>query len=282
MMRLIVTALFTALLVLGVWTFFDSTTFLLGPERAGYRWWWPTDVSTYGGGIDLLFVVIGVMILVFFVLTYVVLIGAVFGASRKSEEKAAFTHGNHKLELLWTAVPAVLLLIIAFSQMQTWAAIKFRGAIAGEEIRAEAIAEQFDWRFRYPGTDGVFGTVDDIHSATDFVVPVDDKFVFHLRSNDVLHSFFVPKLRLKQDAVPGMTIPMWLEVDPDRFAREAQAIELADGSEGRELVVDLICAELCGWGHYKMAGRVRMLSKNAFEAWMAEQEALRFDNGEPE
>lgn len=264
-MRIIVTLLFTALLVLGIWTFVDAQTFLLAPLPDGYSWWWPVEVSTYGEDIDFLFVLIAVMILVFFVLTEGLLVYLVFKYSGKSQEKAVFSHGNHKLEMLWTAVPAGLLLIIAFSQMSTWAAIKFRSG--PEEVFAEIFASQFDWRFRYPGEDGRFGTPDDIESAFELVVPDDQKVVFNLRSRDVLHSFFVPKLRLKQDAVPGMTIPIWFEIDQEELALED------DHS------FDIICAELCGWGHYKMAGRLRVLSRQEFDAWMEEKLAEKYSNG---
>ena len=266
-MRIIITLLFAALTVLGVWTFIDAKRFLLGPTPEGYTWWWPTEISTYGSDIDFLFILIAIMILVFFILTLGLLTVFVFKYSAKREDKGVFSHGSHKLEMLWTAVPAVLLLVIAFSQMSTWASIKFAGAIEDEEIFAEIFASQFDWRYRYPGADGRFGTADDIETPYELVVPEGKKLVFHLRSMDVLHSFFVPKLRLKQDAVPGMTIPIWFEVDPEELAAE------------EDKSFDIICAELCGWGHYKMSGRVTVKSQADFDAWLAEQTAAKFTNG---
>jgi len=269
-MRLIVTLLFTAVLVLGVWSFVGYQGFLLGPSPDGYTWWWPKEISTFGQNIDALFILIGVMILVFFVLTYVLLIYGVFKFSAKREDKAVFTHGNHRLEMLWTAVPAALLLVIAFSQMSTWAAVKFDGATAGEPRFAEIWASQFDWHFRYPGRDGRFGTADDVDTAFELVVPAGEKLVFDLRSRDVLHSFFVPMLRVKQDAVPGMTIPIWFEVDQEQLE------EAFEGQEDRSF--DLICAELCGWGHYKMAGRIRVVSRAEFDEWMEIQNAAVLGN----
>src|SRR3954469_25116554 len=94
---------------------------------------------------------------------------------------------------------------------------------------AEVNASQFDWRFRYPGADGKLGTADDIENPFEFVVPVHEEVLFILRSRDVIHSFFVPYFRLKQDAVPGMAIPVWFEAT-------------------QEGTYDLVCAELCGWG----------------------------------
>ncbi len=267
-MRLILTLLLTAMLVLGVWSFCAYEPFLLGPGPDGYTWWWPQEISTFGQDIDGLFALISWMILFFFVLTEGVLVYAVWRFGKKSSEKGTFSHGNHKLEMLWTAIPAGLLLLIAFSQMSAWASIKFAGATEGEPIFAEVIASQFDWRFRYPGADGVFGTVDDIENPFEFVVPDDQKIVFNLRSRDVLHSFFVPKLRVKQDAVPGMTIPVWFEFDKEQLAEET------DHS------FDLICAELCGWGHYKMAGRITVVSREEFDTWMAMKTEDKWSNGQ--
>ena len=84
--------------------------------------------------------------------------------------------------------------------------------------------------------------------------------MFHLRSRDVIHSFFVPQFRLKQDALPGHTIPVWFKAD-------------------KLGVYDLVCAELCGWGHYKMAGRVRVVTQEEFDKRMADMSKHWFDNG---
>jgi cytochrome c oxidase subunit 2 len=250
-MRLITTLLLLALLVLGVWTFADAHN---------HGWWLPPIVSSYGAEIDGLFYLILWMVTFFFVLTEGILIWCVFAYSKKRATKSTFTHGHHKLEMLWTGIPAVLLLVIAFTQMGAWARVKYASHFPNAEPIAEVYASQFDWRFRYPGDDGKFGTMDDVENPFEFVVPVNEPVMFHLRSRDVIHSFFVPYMRLKQDAVPGMTIPVWFEATQE-------------GS------YDLVCAELCGWGHYKMAGRVRVVSKPAFEEWLKKAKKEMNSNG---
>jgi len=267
-MRILVTLLFAALLFLGVWTFADAETFLLAPMPEGYTWWWPKEISTYGQDIDFLFELISWMVLVFFVLTEGMLVWFVYKYSKPTDEKGSGSHGNHKLELLWTAIPAGLLLIIAFAQMSTFANIKFAGSFENEPVFGEIWGSQFDWRFKYPGHDGRLGTADDVESPFELVVPDDQKIVMNLRSRDVLHSFFIPKLRLKQDAVPGMTIPIWFQVDQEQLAEESKN------------EFDIICAELCGWGHYKMSGRIRIVSRAEFDAWIDEMTTKKFDNGE--
>lgn len=256
-MRYLFTLLLLAVPILGVWTFMKADD---------WQTWFPQNVSSFGGEIDHLFNLIMWMVAVTFVATEVCLAWFVFKYSAKRSDKGAFMHGSHKLEMIWTAIPAVALLFIAFSQMGTWAKIKFQknfpkdGPYSIEKPIAEVWASQFDWRFRYPGQDGVLGNADDLENSFEFIVPVDTDVVFKLRSRDVIHSFFVPEFRLKQDALPGHTIPVWFRAT-------------------KEGVYDLVCAELCGWGHYKMAGSVRVVSAAEYERRMAELSAEWFSNG---
>jgi cytochrome c oxidase subunit 2 len=272
-MRYIFTFLLAATLVLGVWSFIGYENWLLGPGPANYPWWWPPEISTFGERIDFLFRLIAVMVLVMFVLTMGLLVIFVFKYAAPRDDKAVFSHGNHKLEMTWTAIPAGLLVVIAFSQMGTWADIKMSSKTKDGPVFAEIYASQFDWNFRYPGPDDRFGTADDFDSPYELVVPADRDLVFNLRSYDVLHSFFVPMLRVKQDAVPGMTIPIWFNVDSEEF------LAAFEGQEDKTF--DIICTELCGWGHYKMSGRMRVLDEESFEAWEAEQVARHFSNDAP-
>lgn len=256
--RLTTTVMLLLVPILGVWTWAEA-------DRWGV--WFPPHVSAYGDEVDNLFYIIMWMVAVTFVLTEGALVWFFFRFSKKDSTRAEYSHGNHTLELVWTAIPSVLLVFIAFSQMGAWNSIKlqFPDGSEGDPYTAEAPlmevwASQFDWRARYPDTEGSLRSSDAVESAYDIYVPMGVKVVLHLRSRDVLHSFFVPKLRIKQDAVPGMTIPVWFEAT-------------ATGS------FDLICAELCGWGHYKMSGRIHVLEQAEFDAWLAAQREAHFANG---
>ena len=255
LLRITVTLLFLAVPVLGVWTFVKADD---------WRLWFPENVSTYGGSIDFLFNVILWMVAITFVLTEGLLVWFILRYARRDESRATYTHGNHTLELVWTAIPALLLIFIAFSQMKAWSTVKMNfpedGPYTVEKPLMEVYASQFDWRVRYPDAAGSFTSSDVIEVPFDITVPVDTKVVFRLKSRDVLHSFFVPVFRLKQDAVPGMEIPIWFE-----------ATQTGD--------FDLICAELCGWGHYKMAGRVHVMKRELYDKWLADAEARWFSNG---
>ena len=167
-MRLLVTLLLFLVPVLGVWTFWTA-------EENG--WWMPETVTTYGPDIDYLFYLILWMVAFFFILTEGLLVWFVFKYSKKDDTKGVFSHGNHKLELLWTVVPGILLLVIAFSQMETWADIKYRSNLPKNPPIAHVWASQFDWRVQYPGADGEFGTWDDVESPHLFVVPSDEDVV---------------------------------------------------------------------------------------------------------
>jgi cytochrome c oxidase subunit 2 len=263
-MRLILTLLILAVLVLGVWTF------QVAPDMPG--WWFPEDVSSHGHRIDGLFNLIMWMVGITFVLTQAALLWAVFVYSGKKTGKAVFTHGNHRLEQVWTAVPAVLLLVIAFAQMEVFADMRFDANAPSDSTGssytierpiAQVWASQFDWRARYPDEEGNFGGMNVVETPFFFTIPKGEPVVFHVRSRDVLHSFFAPNLRIKQDAVPGMTIPVW-------FTAEKVG------------EYDLICAELCGWGHYKMAGKVRVLERADYDAWLAAERLALQSNGQEE
>jgi cytochrome c oxidase subunit 2 len=240
--------LFLAVPILGV------ATFAVAPA---YRIWLPKDVSVHGASIDSLFYFILVLTGVVFVVTEVLLFWFLWKYDvARGGRPATYIQGSHTLEVVWTIIPAATLLFIAIYQMNAWADVKMRRPRMAPTV--EVIARQFEWRLRYPGRDGQLGTPDDLHLVNDLHLPTDEDVLIQLKSMDVLHSFFLPHVRIKQDAVPGMKIPVWFR------AREAGEF-------------DIVCAELCGWGHYKMKGRVTYEPRAAFDAWLerkyAEQEA---------
>src|SRR5262245_15273456 len=113
--RVIVTVLFLAVPILGVWTFMKADEWGL---------WFPPVHSSYGGAIDNLFNLILWMVAVTFIGTELLLVWFFFRYSKKDATRSVYSHGNHTLEMVWTAIPALLLIIVAFSQMGTWASVK--------------------------------------------------------------------------------------------------------------------------------------------------------------
>jgi cytochrome c oxidase subunit 2 len=229
---------------------FGVLTFVLAPY---FRLSFPQDISEHGRVIDQLFYFILWLTGIIFVITE----GAMFYFmwkynSRSNPEPAKFSHGSHTLEVVWTILPAVTLLFIAIYQMNAWADAKMRKPDI--PVTAEITGRQFNWDVRYPGPDGELHTPDDIIRVDGEIhFPSGEEILLSIKAADVLHSFFLPNMRMKQDVVPGMQQFMWFKcVDP-------------------KITVDIVCAELCGWGHYKMSGRATFQPRNEYEAWLKEK-----------
>jgi cytochrome c oxidase subunit 2 len=228
--------------------------------------WWvpeagtpPHVISTFGREIDSLFLIILWITGIVFIGTQVVLVWAQYkfadelDAEGKPVRAAQYFHGSQRLEVIWTIIPAAILVFIALYQMGTWAAIKFRSSAPRVPALAEITGRQFQWVMRYPGPDGKLSTSDDLFTVNDLHFVKNKQALIYLKSSDVLHSFYLPILRIKQDAVPGLTIPVWFDAD-------------TAGS------YELVCAELCGWGHYKMRGKVTVHETEAeFQKWVDDQ-----------
>jgi len=171
-------------------------------------------------------------------------------------------------EAAWAVVPGGILLFLACHQMNAWAVAERRAIAPPESPLAEATARRFQWSFAYPGPDGLIGTADDLAVDGELHLVRGESALVHLKSADVFHAFFLPQLRVKRDAAPGATVPLRLEID------RAGRYELA-------------CAELCGWGHYRMRGVVVVHETRAgFETWLAarvaERDRDRADDGPTE
>ena len=212
----------------------------------------PEGVSTFSPTIDQMFYVILAVTGVAFIVTEAVLLWFAFRYRGKPGVRAHYTHGNGRLEVVWTVVPAVMLVFLAFASRTAWNKIK--GSIPPTQETVVVTASQFNWEIRYGGADGQFDTADDIVTSNDMRLPVNAKTLIRLRSKDVLHSFFLPYHRLKQDAVPGVTIDVWLE--PTKTG-----------------VYEIACAELCGFGHTTMRGQLMVLEPAEYRSWIDEQEA---------
>src|SRR4029077_11672950 len=186
----------------------------------------------------------------------------------RPETKVDYSHGNLRLEFTWTILTAILFGGVNLMGQHIWAAARFMGAAPGA-LQVEVTGMQFAWYFRYAGPDGKFGATkpelidpsaggesaigldtSDPASKDDVVTgimyaPVNREVEVILRAHDVIHSFFVPAMRFKQDAVPGLAIHMHFT-----------PITTGD--------YEVACAELCGLGHYKMHGMLKVVSQEEF------------------
>ena len=218
--------------------------------REALSWLLVPGSSSYSGDIDWLYNLILIVTGIAFVLVEAALVYFVFKYRARPGRKALYTHGSATPEYIWTGVTAVVVVIIGLLSAPTWARIKGRHAAPPGSIPMGILAKQFEWHITYPGADGQLGTPDDFRVLKQLHVPVDTPVAATLESEDVIHSFFVPPWRIKQDAVPGMKIPIWFQAT-------------------RTGTFELGCAELCGLGHYRMRATVTVHTKEDFARWMA-------------
>lgn len=213
------------------------------------------SISTFGNEVDSLFLIILIVTGFAFVLTEGLLIYFLIRYRHRDGSKARYIHGNRRVEILWTLVPGLMLFGLAIYQTGAWQLIRQILPAESEALVIAVEARQFEWHPTYPGADGRLGTDDDIEAPINVIqVPVNRKVIVRLSAGDVLHSFFVPALRVKQDAVPGRPISLWFE------ATKVGQYEIA-------------CTELCGLGHYRMRAFLTVAEPADFEAWLAEIEA---------
>ncbi len=212
--------------------------------------WLPENVSTYGKEVDFLFYLIYYITGVTFLLVAVAMVAFLILYRRREGRRATYTHGNTTLEIIWTVVPAIILVVLSFMSQASWARIKSHAPPSNVEV--QVTSKQFNWEMLYPGPDGKFGTTDDLTLENELHVPVGKVVRVHLKSKDVIHSFFLPNLRLKQDSVPGREILAWFEATkPGKY--------------------EIPCAELCGFGHSGMKGWLYVHPPDEYEKWVKER-----------
>ena len=223
--------------------------------------WLPENYSESGAAIDSLYRIIHGVTAFFFVGFGVTIAWLLWKFSDQGRTSAQYFKDNLKLELLWSIIPACLLVCLAFYQLQTWNQLRVARPVVtvdGAEIPqpplVRVFGRQFGWEFHYAGRDGQHGTRDDYKVENLMVVPDDQTVVLQLESRDVIHSFFVPKLRLKNDVVPGTIGYAWFK-----------PLSKAE--------MNILCAELCGWGHYKMVARLEIVSRSDFDRWDQQQQS---------
>jgi cytochrome c oxidase subunit 2 len=190
------------------------------------------------------------------------------------------SHASSYLEVAVAVVEAVLL--VGFS-IPLWAARVDHPPAESEALIVEVTGEQFAWNIHYAGPDGKFGKTDlklldvssnplgldrsdpdgkdDVTTLNQLYLPVNKPIIVRLRSKDVIHSFNVPEFRVKQDAIPGFTIPIW-------FVPEITTADMRTRTGNAEFQYEIACAQLCGLGHFRMRAFVTVLAPDEFQKWM--------------
>jgi len=240
------------------------------------KWWFPAPISEHGPAYDQQFILTIIVVGVSFVAAQLGLAYAVWKfRDRGDGARAAYTHGNNRIEIAGVVVTAIVFVTVAFLGQRVWARLHFEAAPA-DSARVRVVAQQFQWNFHYAGADGKFGRTDprkisdeslnfigldpaDAASADDTVVStlvtqINRPVELNLASRDVTHSFWVPPLRFKQDAVPGLDIKV--HFTPQKAGR-----------------YEIACAELCGQQHYKMKAYMLVLPAEEYVPLVAMPQA---------
>src|SRR3972149_3041184 len=175
--------------------------------------WFPENISTYGGEIDAVFALIYYLTVAWFFLTIGALVLFLVLYRRRDGRRASYIRGERWGEVGWVLALVLIVLVldfwIDFRGAPVWAKVK--GQLPQTDLTIQVTAKQFNWEVLYAGPDGKFGTADDRQLDNELHVPVGKPVRVVLKSKDVIHSFFSPNLRLKQDMVPGRAIPAWFE-----------------------------------------------------------------------
>ena len=247
----------------------------------------PPLASAHGGQIDNMIGWIHVFMLILFVGWGGFFAYALVRFRRSRNPVANYTgvksHTSSYLEVGVAVVEVVLLFGFA---IPLWAARVDRMPPESEALIVQVTGEQFAWNVHYAGPDGVFGRTDiklldaqanplgldrsdpagkdDVTTLNQLYLPVNKPIIVRLRSKDVIHSFGVPEFRVKQDAIPGLTIPIW-------FVPTVTTAEMRTRTGNPEFQYEIACAQLCGLGHYRMRGFVTVQTAEEFQKWMDDE-----------
>lgn len=229
----------------------------------------PEDISSSGHLITWLFNYTTYVNIFWFALVCFGLFGFSYLYSQKRHKKAFYTHGNEKKHLLLTALIGLGVFLSVDMVITKVSSRDIRDVFwnfpedSEELIKVQVYAQQWAWNFRYAGKDGEFNTADDVVLLNDLVVPVNKKVMVQMTSKDVIHSFYLPNVRLKADAIPGRFAKLWFDTN------KVGEYEVA-------------CAEMCGIHHYLMKAKMTVLSQEDYDSWKNEQEDIAIATNDTE
>ncbi len=241
----------------------------------------PPQASAHAADVDRLIVLLHWMMAILFVgwgaFFLYTLVRFRQSANPKADYAGVKSHNSSYLDVVLALVEAVLLIGFA---IPAWATRVNQLPAEGEATVVHVVAKQFEWHIHYPGPDGMFGrtaielitptnaigldrsdpaAADDLATINQFNMPVDKPVIVHLSTQDVIHSFAIAELRVKQDVIPGQEIPVWF-------------VPTLTGN------FEINCSQLCGLGHYRMRGFVSIQTESEFQDWFAEEIAFQSGN----
>ena len=240
--------------------------------------------SKHGVETDFWFwVTMGVTCFVF-IITQILLFGFSYKYQYDKDRKASFYPHNNKLELIWTAVPAVVLAFLVLTGWKIWTDIT--GPAPEEAYEIEVFGYQYGWSFRYPGNDGKLGKYNylkidgtnqlgielaDKAAHDDFIsnqlhIPKGKPVLLKIRARDVIHSVYMPHFRAQMNAVPGLPTKFWFE--PTK-----STADMRTETGNPEFNYELVCNKICGRSHFGMKATIVVDEEDDFKQWYKDQEA---------
>ncbi|MDX1630389.1 MAG: hypothetical protein R3234_00870 [Thermoanaerobaculia bacterium] len=248
----------------------------------------PEIASSHGDQVDLVLSLVHWLMAILFVGWTAFFLYTLYRFRRSRQPRADHegvqSHASRYAE--WAVVLSEVVLLFGFS-IPIWSERVDEFPEPEEATEVRVVGEQFAWNVHYPGPDGEFGPTDpelvdpasnplgldrehpasndDVTTVNQLHLPVDEPALVHLSSKDVVHSFMLNELRVKQDAIPGLEIPVW-------FTPTVTTEEMRERTDDEEFGYEIACAQLCGIGHYRMRGFLTVHSQEGYEAWMADQQ----------
>jgi cytochrome c oxidase subunit II len=235
----------------------------------------PVQASTHAAELDHMTVLVHWLMLVMFVGWGLYYVFVLFKFRRSANPRASYAGAKGKISKgTEVAVAVIEVLLLVFYAIPAWAKRVKAFPSESEAVVVRVVGEQFAWNVHYPGPDGKFGRTDiklvgadnplgldrrdpaakdDITTINQLNLPVDRPVLVHLSSKDVIHSFGLFEMRVKQDAIPGMTIPVWFI--PNRVGE-----------------YEITCSQLCGLGHFRMRGFITIQNAADYQKWFSDQQ----------
>jgi len=276
--------LFVIVLILSLYgTYWTYTTWSFSHRESG---------SVHGERWDFMFSITLIITTIVMIITHILLFGFAFKYKGSENRRAYFYPHNNTLERIWTVVTAIALTILVLLGFATWRSItNVPESEQKKALNVEVVGEQFKWTIRYAGGDNELGHrnyklttstnvlgIDftdrkswDDKLAGQIVLPVNRSVRFTLGSKDILHSFYIPTMRVQMNTVPGM--PTYFQFTP-RYTTE----EMRAKNNDPEFDYILLCNKICGAGHYNMQAKVVVVSEKEFEEWLAKQQLFYNDD----
>ncbi len=246
----------------------------------------PVAASAHAAEIDQMIVLVHWLMFVLFIGWGLFFTFVLFRFRRGANPRASYVGAKGKFaKSTEVAVALIEVILLVFYAIPAWAKRVTQFPSGSDAVIVRVVGEQFAWNVQYPGADGKFGRTDptlvsadnplgldrkdpdakdDVTTINQLTLPVGHPVLVHLSSKDVIHSFGLYEMRIKQDAIPGLEMPVW-------FVPTVTTADMRARLNNPTFDYEITCSQLCGLGHYRMRGFVNVLSDADYQKWMADQ-----------